>query len=133
MQKDDVTKYHKEYEAWEKEYSPMEFLEYDGEGGENYLKAQNTPNEFVWTDHGTCEDNMVSAGFHFFGDPARCCWDTHGWYISKVSSGNTSIDHYESYRSSYHAECECYKEETDSGDENCEDCGSSGWRTYWFD
>jgi hypothetical protein len=133
MQKDDVTKYHKEYEAWEKEYSPMEFLEYDGEGGENYLKAQNTPNEFVWTDHGTCEDNMVSAGFHFFGDPVRCCWDTHGWYISKVSSGNTSIDHYESYRSNYYAECECYKEETDSGDENCEDCWSSGWRTYWFD
>jgi hypothetical protein len=130
--REDIKEYQKEYEEWYEKYSP-EFLEYDGENGPNFLKAKNTPNEFVWTDHGTCEDNMVSAGFHFFGDPARCCWDTHGWYISEVSSGNTSTDDYEAYKVNMYAECECYNEETEEGTPDCQECYGDGWRTYWFD
>ena len=130
--REDIKEYQEEYEGWLAKYSP-EFLEYDGENGTNFLKAKNTPNEFVWTDHGTCEDNMVSAGFNFFGDPARCCWDTHGWYISEVSSGNTSPADYEAYKVSMYAKCECYNEETEEGVPDCKECYGEGWMTYWFD
>ena len=132
LQRDYVEGYKEKYQEWLAKYSP-EFLEYDEEGGTNFLKAQSTPNEFVWTEHGTCEDTMVSAGFKFFGDPPRCCWDTYGWYISEVSSENTSPDDYESYRTSMYAECECYVEETEEGKEGCEDCDGTGWMTYYFD
>ena len=125
--------YRSEYENWFKEYSPMEFLEYGKQGDENFLKAQDTPNEFVWTSHGTCEDAQTSAGFHFFGDPARCCWDTYGWYISKVSSGNTSSDSYEAYKESFYGQCKCYNEETEEGKPDCETCDGDGWYTEDFD
>ena len=75
---------------------------------------------------------MVSSGFHFFGDPPRCCWDTYGWHISKTSSGN-SEDDYEAYKESFYCECECYDEETESGKERCEICYGDGWKTEYFD
>ena len=124
--------YRQDYNNWLKEYEP-EFLEYDTEGGPNFLKAKSTPNEFIWTAHGTCEDDQVSAGFHFFGDPVRCCWDTYGWYISKVSSGNTSPDDYEVYRESFYGQCKCYNEETEEGKPDCETCDGDGWYTEYFD
>ena len=130
MERHEVEEYRSEYEEWEKKYSP-EFLEYGEEGDANFTKAQNTPNEFVWTNHGTCEDEAVSAGFHFFGDPPSCCWNTYGWYISKVSSGNTGT--YESYKSSAFAKCECYVEETEEGKPGCETCEGDGWYTAYFD
>jgi len=133
MDKDYIQEFREEYEQWSKKYSPLEFLEYGEEGDENYLKAQNTPWEFVWTNHGTCEDDMVTAGFHFFGDPPSCCWSTYGWFVSKVSSGHTSDESYESYYDSRYGECECYNEETEEGKEDCEDCYGEGHRTYYFD
>jgi hypothetical protein len=133
MQRDSLKSYEAEYAAWENEYSPMEFFEYDGENGENFTKVKSMPNEFVWTAHGTCDGDMVSAGFHFFGSPPSCCWDTYGWYVSKVSSGNMSPQDFESYKTSYYCECECYDEDTEEGSPECEKCDGEGWLTHYFD
>jgi hypothetical protein len=133
MVRDDLNQSRSEYEAWFKTYSPMEFFEYDGEEGDNFSKVKRTPNQFVWTAHATCENEAVSAGFHFFGDPPSCCWNTFGWYVSEVSSDNMSPEDFESYQSSFYCECECYNEETEEGSPDCAECDGEGWRTHYFD
>jgi hypothetical protein len=133
MNRDSLEQHRQAYNNWEQKYSPNTFLEYDGPDGANFNTAKNTPNEHVWTEHGTCEDPMITAGFHFFGEPVRCCWDTYGWYITETSSGNTNPDDYESYKTGMYAECECYNEETETGNENCQQCEGQGWTNYYFD
>lgn len=129
---EEALSYKQAHDDWQSKYSP-EWLEYDKEGGPNFLRAKSTPNEFVWTAHGTCEDAMITSGFKFFGDPPRCCWDTFGWYISKISSGNTTEDKYESYRLSMYTECDCFNDETEEGKLDCNNCSGEGWITHWFD
>jgi len=133
MIRDDLFKHRKAYRDWERKYEPLEFYDYDGVDGENMKKVQTIPNEYVWTAHATCDNEQVSAGFHFFGDPPSCCWSTFGWYVSKTASRNKTTDDFEAYNSSYYCECKCFNEETEEGNPDCELCEGEGWRTHYFD
>jgi hypothetical protein len=53
----------------------------------------------VWTEHGTCEDNMYSFGFSVFGDcsllkqeSSGCgCYQSYGYYIGTVEGSEEYI------------------------------------------
>jgi len=118
--------YQKAYDKWAKQYRPVKFVEYSPE---NLKMMENQDPRYVWTDHDTCEESQLTSGFHFFGDPAFCCWVTHGWHITEVAceDGDRVID------VSAYIPCECYDEEEDIWNENCSKCEGEGFIQHYFD
>lgn len=127
----EALEYKEIYKEWLEEYGPFEYIEYDGPEGPNHLKVKEMDTEYVWTAHGTCEDDSVSNGYNFFGDPPRCCWSTYGWYVSKRQHPK---DDFYSVRESFYTHCECNPDgENDEGTPDCEKCEGEGFLTYYFD
>lgn len=118
------------YEQWYKDFSPMYYIEYDSENGPAMQKAKMINPRMIWTAHGTCENDQVSAGFMFFGDPPRCCWTTYGWYVSqKAWREEMSVE------TAYYTWCDqCNPEgENDEGNADCKECEGEGHVNYFFD
>jgi hypothetical protein len=122
--------YRKDYALWAETYKP-EFVEFDKEGGPNWEKVKALPEEFVWTEYGTPQDNRIAAGFHFFGDDPLEDWPTFGWHISKISNGYPKVKQIEILAGLY-SECDCYDEDTEEGNSDCGECGGEGHRDYFF-
>ena len=118
--------YQELYNDWVKQYRPVKYLEYTQENLE-LIKKQDESH--VWTDHDTCEDSQLSAGFHFFGDPPRCCWVTHGWHITEIAHSGE----FERVNVSAYLPCECYDNENDSWNEDCDKCDGEGHINHYFD
>jgi len=118
--------YQEAYNDWVKTYRPVKFVEYSADNLE-LMKKQDP--RYVWTDHDTCENSKLSAGFHFFGDPPSCCWVTHGWHIVEVAHG----DYYDDVDISAYLPCECYDSHQDEWNAECNKCDGEGHIQYYFD
>lgn len=121
-----VEEYQEEYNDWVKKYRPVKFVEYSPE---NLKLMEKQDPRYVWTDHDTCEDSMLTSGFHFYGDPPRCCWSTHGWHIVEVANEAE----YDTVNVSAYLPCKCYNEDEDTWDEECKECEGEGHINHYFD
>ena len=122
------------YEAWSDVYGPFEVIEFDFEGGPNFLRAKALDGLYLWTHHGTCEDSLVTGGFHFFGDPASCCWDTYAWLLASVPRDEDEDPNVQ-FNTSFYGECVCFDVEFEVGDPDCvvPGCEGEGWVRHYFD
>ena len=130
MSKEKLAEVKAEYDEWFKKHSPMIFLENDGEGGDNFKLAESAVFGRVWTNHGTCESERVTAGFHMFNSVCGC-WDVYGWWLTEEDFGNT--DEYESYDTCFSCECDCVVGESGEASDGCLECDGSGIITHYFD
>ena len=126
MHKDAVEDY-TEFKLWTQEAKPIRFIEYGDEGRE---EAQALDPKHLATSHDTCDNSMISNGFHDFGPEPRCCWVTHGWYVCE---GEVVED--DMILESYYAQCTaCNPNDEDEGENpDCESCWGDGWMTYHFE
>lgn len=123
----DLVEDFQEFKRWWDSTGEKEFIEYSAE---NSQKVSEMDPRFVATDHDTCDSPQVSTGFYDFGPNPRCCWVTHGWYISKkewepedlIKSGAYDIC----------SKCNLGGDE-DGGDPDCDLCYGDGWTNYYFD
>lgn len=127
--------YQEEYDAWREDYEIGEFIEYSEE---NWEKVQKMDPRYVWTNHGTCEDEMVTNGAKLFS--GRCCWDTYGWYVANApwgSGSKTDEDYFESVKATAYLSCEtCNPDgegEEEDFDPECEKCEGEGYVHHYFD
>lgn len=101
---------------------------------ENWEKVQALDPKYVWTSHGTCEDEMVSNGPKMF--TGSCCWDTYGWFVAKNPwVGNE--DTYISEKATAYLPCEtCNPDglaEEDEYNPECSECEGEGYVNHFFD
>ena len=72
----------------------------------------------VWTNHSTCEDDMFTAGYHYFSGSGCGCWQTYSYYVAeKPHDGND----YEAVKATAYIPCPvCNEDGEDDGEEGCE-------------
>lgn len=119
-----------EYDDWLKDYEQVEYLE---NTPENWEKVQAVDTHLVWTDHGTCDNPMVSSGARMYS--GRCCWDTYGWYVMAKPWVGDPEDTFISVETSAYLPCTLCNadgEEEEINDE-CEECEGDGWVNHFFD
>lgn len=127
-----------EFTDWQEEYGIGEFLE---NTAENRAKLEQMDPHLLWTDHGTCEDEQVTAGYHIFSEHS-CCWDNYGWYIASIPwVGDVDSTHI-SYKVGAYLPCPSCNPDGESedhvddcpGDEEFPDCEcSDGHINYYWD
>ncbi len=100
----------------------------------------------VWTQHGTCESEMVSFGMTIFGDHALTgrkssgcgCYQTYCFYVGEEEGSDDYI-----HMGAYEPCPVCNEDSEGDGDENCSGPPSvegaesggceDGWIQYYFD
>lgn len=122
--------YQEAFNEWMLMYEYVEYIEFSDE---NWEKVQKMDTRLIWTDHGTCENPMVTSGARLYG--GRCCWDTYGWYVMKHPWWGEEEDTYISVESGAYLPCPICNR--DAEDENinpdCEECEGDGHVNYFFD
>lgn len=125
----ELEEYEKNYNDWVETYKPKEFIEYSHE---DYEKLQSHDEKYIWTNHGTCEEEQFTNGCHEY--KSNCgCWDNFGWWICENPWEGNSASLFIS--TEYRGECpEC---NADASEENinpdCEECEGSGYVQIYFD
>lgn len=101
----------------------------------------------VWTEHGTCEDEMISPGLTILGDFALTgqkatgcgCWQTYCFYVAaEPYDDSVREDSSQWIYASVHLPCsKCNpkgeNEDEESYDPDCEECEGEGFATHYFD
>lgn len=120
----------KAYQEWVDTYNPKTFIEYSHEEYERVSKEYDS--KYVWTNHGTCENEQFTNGCQEYN--SNCgCWDNFGWWICENPWEGEAMSLYVS--TEYRGECpEC---NADSSDENinadCEECEGEGYIQVYLD
>jgi hypothetical protein len=117
------------YNEWLEEYGYVDYIEFSDE---NWEKVQQMNTRLIWTDHGTCENPMVTNGARLYS--GRCCWDTYGWYVmSKPWEGPE--DSYESVETAVYLACSTCNADSEEEDINseCPECEGEGYVNHYFD
>jgi hypothetical protein len=100
----------------------------------------------VWTEHGTCEDTMVSPGLTLVGDIAvlgqkssGCgCWQAYTFYIAGEPYGGDKDSSTDWVFASAYLPCSICNpagenEDEDSYNPECEECEGEGFANHYFD
>lgn len=122
--------YQKAWNDWHEKYEIGEYIDYSES---SWDRVQKMDPHFVWTSHGTCEDNEITSGARLYN--GSCCWTTHGWYIANVPWSGDPDDTYESIKSDIYLPCEsCNADgEEEDIDPECELCEGEGYVHHYFD
>lgn len=120
------------YNSWLDQYKPGEFIEYSEEEYNKLEKEQDM--HYVWTHHGTCENERYSNGIHSFSSGGCGCWQTFGWVICEVPWEGDE-DTFLAVDTEWSGPCETCN--ADGGDENidpdCPECDGEGYTQDYFD
>ena len=118
-----------EYKSWEENYEPKDFIEYTHEA---YEKFKEHDPKYVWTNHGTCENEQLTNGCQEYNSVCGC-WDNHGWWVCKNPWEGEPMTMYVS--TEYRGECPVCN--SGANDENikpdCEECEGSGYIQVYLD
>lgn len=98
----------------------------------------------VWTEHGTCEDNMISPGLTLVGDIALLnqkasgcgCWQAWTFYIAGEPYEDSSSNDW--VFASVNLPCSVCNpggenEDEESYNSECEECEGEGFANHYFD
>lgn len=119
------------HNEWLQTYGPLDFVEYSSEEYERLQSEVDT--HYVWTHHGTCENERYSNGLHEFNS-ACGCWQVFGWYISETPWEGDE-DTYLSIDAEWSGPCEtCNLDGEDENiDPDCPECDGDGYTQDYFD
>jgi hypothetical protein len=122
--------YQEEYNSVVEEYGLSTWLD---NTEENWEAVQKLDPHLVWTNHSTCEDEMLTNGCYMFKN--SCCWETYGWLIGSTPWEGNSEDSYLAVKASAQLPCSVcnLNGEDEEIDEECQTCEGDGYVQFYFD
>lgn len=122
--------YQEEYNSVIEDYGLSTWLD---NTEENWEAVQKLDPHLVWTNHSTCEDEMLTNGCYMFKN--SCCWDTFGWFIGTEPWEGTPDATYLSVKASAYLCCSTCNADCEDEDINpdCEECEGEGYVNHYFD
>jgi hypothetical protein len=141
-----ASEYQDIYDKWAKDYG-IDFdksVEYSEITESEYKMLEKLDNKgLVWTQHGTCEDEMLSPGLSVFGDfplhdqkASGCgCWQSFYFHIAKVAHEGdaTSWVNASAYLPCSKCNPDGENDDEDSYNSECEECEGQGFGHHYFD
>lgn len=119
-----------EYEKWQDVYKPKFFIEYTHDEYERVNKEYDST--YVWTNHGTCENEQLTNGCQEYSSGCGC-WSNFGWWICEIPWTGEAMSIF--VDTEYRGECTLCN--PDSSDENinpeCKECEGSGYIQVYLD
>lgn len=120
------------YNQWQEEYKPGEFIEFSDWAYKELLAT--TDIHYVWTHHGTCENERYSNGIRSFSTNGCGCWQTFGWVVCEKPWDGTE-DTFLVVDTEWSGPCEkCNPDGNDDKiNEDCPECDGEGYTQDYFD
>lgn len=117
------------YLDWQNDYVVVEEVEYAPTAEEQARLEAAAAENRVFTYNTTCDHDILTSGFHDYSG-AMCCWGVLSYFITEKPHDEQSSVWLAMSLSDFCLECnpEC---DEDKDETDCDECGGSGYTTYY--